>query len=75
MYHDHFGLDEPPFKITPDTRLFYEGGKRGDILEALFTPSLAVRESLKSSAKLVAAKRCCRGCWKYDSVNKWTLFT
>ena len=35
MYHDHFGLDEPPFKITPDTRLFYEGGKRGDILEAL----------------------------------------
>ncbi len=35
MYHDHFGLDEPPFKITPDTRLFYEGGRRGDILDAL----------------------------------------
>jgi MSHA biogenesis protein MshM len=35
MYYDHFGLDEAPFKITPDTRLFYEGGKRGDILDAL----------------------------------------
>jgi MSHA biogenesis protein MshM len=35
MYYEHFGLTQPPFKITPDTRLFYEGGKRGDILEAL----------------------------------------
>ena len=35
MYEDYFGLDRPPFKITPDTSLFYEGGKRGDILGAL----------------------------------------
>jgi type II secretory pathway predicted ATPase ExeA len=35
MYEDHFGLERPPFKITPDTSLFYEGGKRGDILAAL----------------------------------------
>lgn len=35
MYEDYFGLERPPFKITPDTSLFYEGGKRGDILEAL----------------------------------------
>ena len=35
MYYEHFGLAHPPFKITPDTRLFYEGGKRGDILDAL----------------------------------------
>ena len=35
MYYEHFGLSQAPFKITPDTRLFYEGGKRGDILEAL----------------------------------------
>ncbi len=35
MYEDYFGLDRPPFKITPDTSLFYEGGKRGDILAAL----------------------------------------
>jgi len=35
MYEDYFGLERPPFKITPDTSLFYEGGKRGDILAAL----------------------------------------
>jgi type II secretory pathway predicted ATPase ExeA len=35
MYEDYFGLKRPPFKITPDTSLFYEGGKRGDILAAL----------------------------------------
>ena len=35
MYEDYFGLERSPFKITPDTSLFYEGGKRGDILAAL----------------------------------------
>jgi type II secretory pathway predicted ATPase ExeA len=35
MYEEYFGLQRPPFKITPDTSLFYEGGKRGDILAAL----------------------------------------
>lgn len=35
MYEEHFGLSRPPFKITPDTSLFYGGGKRGDILGAL----------------------------------------
>jgi len=35
MYEDYFGLERPPFKITPDTSLFYDGGKRGDILGAL----------------------------------------
>ncbi len=35
MYEEYFGLDRPPFKITPDTSLFYDGGKRGDILGAL----------------------------------------
>ena len=35
MYEDYFGLERPPFKITPDTSLFFEGGKRGDILAAL----------------------------------------
>ena len=32
MYEDYFGLERPPFKITPDTSLFYDSGKRGDIL-------------------------------------------
>ncbi|OGQ98450.1 MAG: hypothetical protein A2505_06500 [Deltaproteobacteria bacterium RIFOXYD12_FULL_55_16] len=35
MYLDHFGLSQPPFKITPNTGFFYIGGNRGAILEAL----------------------------------------
>lgn len=35
MYEAFFGLKRPPFKITPDTSLFFGGGKRGDILSAL----------------------------------------
>ncbi len=35
MYRDFFGLKKSPFKITPDPALFYSGGKRGEILEAL----------------------------------------
>jgi MSHA biogenesis protein MshM len=35
MYQEHFGLKRPPFKITPDTSLFYEGNQRGAALEAL----------------------------------------
>ena len=35
MYCEHFGLNYPPFKITPDTQLFYPGGDRGLVLEAL----------------------------------------
>jgi MSHA biogenesis protein MshM len=35
MYYDYFGLKQPPFKITPDTSLFYPGGERGVVLEAL----------------------------------------
>ncbi len=35
MYNEHFGLQQAPFRITPDTRLFYEGGGRGEILDAL----------------------------------------
>lgn len=35
MYYEHFGLNYPPFKITPDPQLFYSGGNRGLVLEAL----------------------------------------
>ncbi len=35
MYYDHFGLDQPPFKITPDQEFFYPGGNRGAVLDAL----------------------------------------
>lgn len=35
MYLQHFGLNRPPFKITPDTSLFFAGSQRGAALEAL----------------------------------------
>ncbi len=35
MYYKYYGLNQAPFKITPDTRLFFPGGNRGAILEAL----------------------------------------
>ncbi|MGZ8258662.1 MAG: ExeA family protein [Methylotenera sp.] len=35
MYSPHFGLKEPPFKITPNTDFFFSGGNRGAVLDAL----------------------------------------
>ncbi|HEU0187671.1 MAG TPA: AAA family ATPase [Gallionellaceae bacterium] len=35
MYLEHFGLQEPPFKITPVTDFFFSGANRGEILDAL----------------------------------------
>ena len=35
MYYTHFGLKEPPFKITPNTEVFFTGANRGAVLDAL----------------------------------------
>ena len=35
MYYAHYGLTQPPFRITPNTEFFFTGGNRGPILEAL----------------------------------------
>lgn len=35
MYLEHFGLNEPPFKITPVTDFFFPGANRAEILDAL----------------------------------------
>lgn len=35
LYLEHFGLNKPPFQITPDLDFFFSGGRRGDILLAL----------------------------------------
>ncbi len=35
MYLDYFGIKKSPFKITPDTAMFFSGSLRGSILEAL----------------------------------------
>lgn len=35
MYLEYFGLTKPPFRITPDTHVFFEGSDRGPTLNAL----------------------------------------
>jgi type II secretory pathway predicted ATPase ExeA len=35
MYLEHFGLNEPPFRITPHTDFFFAGANRGATLDAL----------------------------------------
>jgi len=35
LYLEHFGLKEPPFRITPHTDFFFQGANRGATLEAL----------------------------------------
>lgn len=35
LYLDHFGLREPPFRITPHTDFFFTGANRGPTLDAL----------------------------------------
>jgi len=35
LYLEHFGLQEPPFRITPHTDFFFDGADRGATLEAL----------------------------------------
>lgn len=35
MYLEHFGLNSPPFKITPVTDFFFPGANRAEILDAL----------------------------------------
>ena len=40
LYLEHFGLKEPPFRITPHTDFFFEGADRGATLEALLYATL-----------------------------------
>ena len=35
MYLDFFGLNEAPFRITPNTGYWFAGGQRGECLAAL----------------------------------------
>lgn len=35
MYHEHFGLKEAPFPLTPHTEFFFSGANRGATLDAL----------------------------------------
>jgi len=35
MYNRHFGLRATPFRLTPDTRHFFGGGRRAEVLDTL----------------------------------------
>ena len=58
LYLEHFGMREPPFRITPHTDFFFTGANRGPTLDAL----------ISASQRCPAARpaRCApRGCWPW----------
>mgnify|MGYP000017423131 CR=1 FL=1 len=56
MYLEHFGLQRQPFKITPDTSMFYTGNKRGAALEALKYAILSGEGIIKVVGEVGAGK-------------------
>lgn len=56
MYCNHFGLQEPPFRITPDTRRFFVGADRGAVLEALTYAILAGEGMIKLTGEVGSGK-------------------
>lgn len=56
MYLDHFGLKEPPFRITPATTFFFSGANRGEILEALIYSLSEVEGIIKVSGEVGSGK-------------------
>lgn len=56
LYLDHFGLNEPPFRITPHTDFFFEGADRGATLEALIYAVLHDEGIVKVSGEVGSGK-------------------
>ena len=56
LYLDHFGLSEPPFRITPHTDFFFEGAERGTTLEALTYAVLHDEGIVKVSGEVGSGK-------------------
>jgi len=56
MYLEHFGLNEPPFRITPHTDFFYDGADRGATLEALLYAILNDEGIVKLSGEVGSGK-------------------
>ncbi len=56
LYLDHFGLTEPPFRITPHTEFFFEGADRGATLEALIYAVLHDEGIVKVSGEVGSGK-------------------
>jgi MSHA biogenesis protein MshM len=56
LYLEHFGLAEPPFRITPHTDFFFEGADRGATLEALIYAVLHDEGIVKVSGEVGSGK-------------------
>jgi len=56
LYLEHFGLKEPPFRITPHTDFFFAGADRGATLEALIYAVLHDEGIVKVSGEVGSGK-------------------
>ena len=56
MYLEHFGLAQPPFKITPHTEFFFSGANRGATLDALIYAIRAGDGLVKVTGEVGAGK-------------------
>ncbi len=56
LYLEHFGLSEPPFRITPHTDFFFVGADRGATLEALIYAVLHDEGIVKVSGEVGSGK-------------------
>jgi MSHA biogenesis protein MshM len=56
MYLEHFGLSEPPFRITPHTDFFFDGADRGATLEALIYAIMNDEGIVKVSGEVGSGK-------------------
>lgn len=56
MYLEHFGLSEPPFRITPHTEFFFAGANRGATLDALLYAVLHDEGIIKISGEVGSGK-------------------
>src|SRR3954470_398847 len=56
LYLEHFGLTEPPFRITPHTDFFFDGADRGATLEALIYAILHDEGIVKASGEVGSGK-------------------
>ena len=56
LYLEHFGLKEPPFRITPHTDFFFDGADRGATLEGLIYAILHDEGIVKVSGEVGSGK-------------------
>jgi MSHA biogenesis protein MshM len=56
LYLEHYGLKEPPFRITPHTDFFFDGADRGATLEALIYAVLHDEGIVKVSGEVGSGK-------------------